>query len=148
MRVAQVCFVVAGISALSAAGVAVAQVQYPDQLCFGTPVPQCQSQCGCPIPNATWDFCSGAFPPGGGSTVTYYYCTPSSGFTCTAPNKSCGGVVVNCSTNIDPQTGNGTPCGCCGQVPPPNPACTFCWNCPTGFTCPRTVSRRVALREV
>lgn len=137
MKIARLCFVIAVVAAFSATGLAVAQIGYPGNCCLSTPVPWCQNQCGCPISNAYWDFCSGVFPPSGGagSEATMYYCGAGPG-TCTAPNKSCGGVVVDCSV-VGPN-GSTIPCGCCGSTT--NPPCPqgFCWNCPYGFNCIKT----------
>ena len=126
MRIAHMYSVVAVAAALSAAGLALAQIQYQDQFCFSTPVPYCSNQCGCPIGNTPTDFCIGTFPSDGppGSEATYYYCMSQTGATCTAPNLSCGGAVLNC---VDPKTG--TACGCCGGGT--NPPCPYglCWTC-------------------
>jgi hypothetical protein len=139
MRVAAVCFTLAGLCGLSAASLSLAQVTYQEQLCFVTPVPVCQNQCGCPISNASWDMCPTARPPKGQTQISFYYCVAATGHTCTSPNLSCGGAmsVVNCSTeNPD---GSLTQCGCCGgNTNPPCPnwiAQMGCWNCPDGYTC-------------
>lgn len=145
MRVAHICFVIAAVSALTAAGFAAAQIQYQNQWCDSTPGTWCTNQCGCPIPNAYWDFCSGVFPQTGGAQgeTTYYYCVSGGPYTCTSPSLSCGGKVVNCSTGISDQNPEGTShCGCCGSPSPPNltnPCPSgLCWNCSIGFVCQGT----------
>lgn len=119
MKLSGLCVVIACASALLAATLSLAQVTYQNEQCFGTPVPPGQGQCGCPIANTATDFCSANIPPPGQTEITYYYCTTSSGFTCTSPNLSCGGAVLNC-VNQD-----GTPCGCCF----PSPGCPTSWGC-------------------
>lgn len=42
LKVAKLCFVLAGVSAVCAAGLAVAQTAYPNQYCFRTPAPPTQ----------------------------------------------------------------------------------------------------------
>jgi hypothetical protein len=129
MKMAHACFVAAGLSALSAASLSLAQT-FQNQMCFGTPVPVCKNQCGCPISTSPFDFCLGAIPPQGATEITFYYCTSFSGFTCTSPDPGsyCGGKVVDCV--IVNQNNTVTPCGCCGYgaVPSCNGDCG--WWCP------------------
>lgn len=124
MKLAHLCFVVAGVSALSAASLSLAQVTYPNEWCFSTPRSACQNMCGCPIPNTPSDFCSGGLPTQGLDTFPYFYCASSSNnFTCTSPTTYCGGSVVSCVDD------NGIPCSCCGYgvFPPCNGKCG--WWC-------------------
>lgn len=130
MKISHVFFIVAAVSALFAASFSLAQVTYQNQWCFSTPVPVCQNQCGCPIPNTGSDFCLNGVPLIGQNEVAYYYCTSASpGFTCTAldPTRHCGTIVLNCSTP-DPNGGDPIPCGCCGVNAIPN-CMNNCWNC-------------------
>lgn len=126
MKMAHVCFVVAGLSALSAATLSLA-VTYQDQWCYWTPVSACNNPCGCPIGNTPTDFCSGGVPPNGYTEVTMFFCISSNpGVTCTSPDPQnyCGGSVVSC-VNKD-----GTTCSCCGNgVTPP------CYNMNCGWWC-------------
>lgn len=129
MKMAQMCFVVGVVSALSATGLSLAQT-YPNQWCFSTPVTPCSNQCGCPVSDTSSDFCSGAVPKTGQTEVPYYYCISSSGPTCyvPGPNNYCGGSVVNC---IVMKGGKEVPCGCCGSSFSP-PCMNNCWTCTGG----------------
>jgi hypothetical protein len=115
MRTAHVCFVLAVVSAVTAAGLATADT-YPNVLCAATPVPPCMTQCGCPVPSVPNDFCPAAAPPAGQGAISYWQCTSGSPYPCTTPGLSCGGpqaVLCSCWTC-------GIPCYSCG----PQPACT------------------------
>lgn len=122
MRAAQFCFVLAGASAISAAGLALAQT-YQDSYCFGSPMSPCFTQCGCPITGEPNDFCSGDAPPKGQISITYYSCAAGLGTTCTAPGTAhpcidpgAGSIVVNCSCWTCGGSGGGRDC-------PAQPAC-------------------------
>lgn len=76
MKLAHLCFVIAGVSALSAASLSLAQVTYPNEWCFSTPRSACQNLCGCPIENTPTDFCSGGLPPNGQDTFPSFTALP------------------------------------------------------------------------
>lgn len=99
MRVAQACFILAGISAVLAAGMAGAQT-YQGYYCSSTPAPVCMAQCGCPTDAVYNDLCVGNVPAmgaNGASEIAYYSCYPSpQGTTCASTASSCGGLVYKC----------------------------------------------------
>lgn len=110
MRLPQLCFIVAAVSAVSAV-THVAATNYPNSTCFGTPVPPCSGQCGCPIPNTPGDVCQGNVPAPGQLAITYYYCT-SGQMTCTDDGFSygCQGHVWNCECWTCNSEGGGCQC--------------------------------------
>jgi hypothetical protein len=132
MRLAQLCFILAGVAAASAAGLAVAQTQYLSEKCFATPGPIAPSQCGCPEPSVKTDFCLAVAPPAGWTEVTYYYCASNPNYNCTSPNISCGGnmQVVSCTCwTCDGSGGYCGPQAACTGTQGKNGSCVNLYGC-------------------
>lgn len=131
MRIARACFILAGISGVSAAGVVLAQTTYQNQYCFPTPVPWNSVFCGCPVANIANDLCASDVPVPGETTRTYYSCIDQAQMTCTAPHKFCGGKVWQCSCYTCEGSYNN---GCTSQACNPTDKFGFCgqfWGCTT-----------------
>lgn len=106
MKVSHAYFVLAAISVVS--GAALAMAQYQDSYCFTTPVPVCAGQqCpappgpgsvdGCPVTNNWGDLCLGTLPVPGYTEVTYYQCFTGGPMTCNAGTQYCGGLIYECN---------------------------------------------------
>lgn len=133
MRVAKLCFVLAGVLAISAAGLVAAQTTYPNERCISTPRAPFPSQCGCPVPPVVFDFCENVAPPAGQTNVTYYYCSGGyPGATCTSPDRSCGscGQAIKCPCwTCDGSGGMCPPQGACGGTEGKKGACCQDYGC-------------------
>jgi hypothetical protein len=102
MKISYLCFLLAGLTGASAAGVILAQTNYQ---CFSTPGEECPSPCGCPVMGTPDDLCEAVIPVDGASTITWKMCQAFTGLTCTAPDLPCGAgsehPVWNCHDCID-----------------------------------------------
>lgn len=126
MRVASVCFILAGLSAISAAGMALA-VTYPAQRCFSTPT-NMGCSCGCPIPNTLNDLCYACLTDLGQPSNIYYYCVSDSTTTCTAPTYYCSGKVYQCPNCTCMGNWSGCNPGQCNDTDKPD-YCTQYYGC-------------------
>lgn len=119
MRTARACFVLAGVSLLSAASLAFAQTLYEDQYCFSTPVPACFGQCGCDINQLeAHDVCDPSRPAAGQTEVAYEECVDRPTLMCESPANGCEGVVYNCDCLLCQPTN-----GVCPTCPPGPDTC-------------------------
>lgn len=110
MRIARVCFILAGLSGVCATALAGI---YPNTRCLSTPINPPQCSCGCPVPNTPGDLCVACVEDPGQPATTNYYCGGTSG-TCSAPNYGCGDQVYFCPncTCVGPWGSSCVPADC------------------------------------